>query len=819
MYNFVITNLPYLIAVVVLLVLLGVRYRKSKDLKRSLEMVFLRIMLPKKESEQDEKKETTVQGQGFREVISVMEHLYSSLYSVSSKKRWNFLTGQDYLSLEYVVLKGELYFYLVVPRRLKTLVEKQVTGFYPDANVEEVEDYNIFTNGTRQVSCYGNLVKSATFSIKTYQKLESDPLNNLSNSLSKLSLEEGVAIQFLLRPAKDGWQKKVKKLVANLRSGKTEKKNLKSSVLGFLSDLLHGKEAEQKSVSSEPKVPTLNEEDLKLLESKSGKRGFYVVMRLVVSARSKEEARNQLRNIKGAFAQFGSPDLNNFTFSEKHSNRKLIINFIYRYFKKGWRTGKIMLLGTEELASLYHFPSIRFNRQANLKWQMSKVAPAPANLPEEGILIGYNRYRGVTQDVRIKTKDRFRHLYIIGQTGTGKSQLLEFLVKQDLESGKGCCVVDPHGDLAEAVLGWVPRERADDVVFFDPSDLERPIGLNMLEGDTDEEKEFIALEAMNMMVKLFGEEIFGPRIQDYFRNGCLTLMSDSEGGAITDIVNLFTDEVFQQYKVAKVSNPVVKAFWSKQMAQTGTREKQEMIPYFAAKFGQFYTNTMMRNIVGQAKSGFRFDEIMDEGKILIAKLSKGLIGDINSDLLGMMLVNKIQVGAMRRQKKAQEKRHDFFLYVDEFQNFVTDSFESILSEARKYRLGLVIGHQYIGQLIDQGGLGRSTNERVKNAVFGNVGNMLCFKIGAQDAEYMSKEMAPIFSDQDLINLENFHSCAKVSVDGLITQPFSVETQKIWELAEKPDLEAAEAYKQLARLKYGRDKEFVDREVMYRMGVL
>lgn len=417
----------------------------------------------------------------------------------------------------------------------------------------------------------------------------------------------------------------------------------------------------------------------------------------------------------------------------------------------------------------------------------------------------------------MKNEDRFRHFYVIGQTGTGKSSVIQLMARQDFHNNKGICVVDPHGSLIEDLIPYIPRERADDVIYFNPADVERPMGLNMLEGKNEEERDLIALDAMNMMVKMFGEEIFGPRIQDYFRNGCLTLMSDEEeGGAITDLVRLFTDDEWQKYKVTRVKNPIVKAFWEKQMAQTGQREKQEMIPYFAAKFGQFTTNTLIRNIVGQAKSSFDFTEVMNGSKILLMNLSKGLIGDLNSKLLGMIVVNKIQVAAMRRQRQEATERKDFFLYIDEFQNYVTDSIESILSEARKYRLGLVIAHQYLDQLEKDSKLSGSV--KLKGAVFGNVGTMMFYKIGPQDAEFCAKEMKPVFSESDLVNLDAFKGCMKLSIDSQPSQPFSIEIPKPWQdTTYIKDMKAVEAYKQLSRLKYGRDKDFVSREILRRIG--
>jgi hypothetical protein len=322
---------------------------------------------------------------------------------------------------------------------------------------------------------------------------------------------------------------------------------------------------------------------------------------------------------------------------------------------------------------------------------------------------------------------------------------------------------------------------------------------------------------MNIMIKLFDEEVFGPRIQDYFRNGCLTLMADPEGGTLIDIVRLFTDDDFQQEKTKHVTNPIVKSFWDHQMAKTGAREKQEMIPYFAAKFGQFVTNGMMRNIIGQSKSAFDITDIMSNQKILLMNLSKGETGEVNSKLLGLITVAKLQMSAMRRQKLAKEARKDFFLYIDEFQNYVTDSIESILSEARKYRLGLIIAHQYLAQL-EAGAVKKGAKQvSLKDAIFGNVGTIMCYKIGAQDAEFMAKEMAPVFSEQDLLNMDKFKGVMKLSGDTQPSRPFSIIPVNPY--AIQGDKDAAEAYKQLSRLEYGRDKEFVEREIFRRVGAI
>ncbi len=363
----------------------------------------------------------------------------------------------------------------------------------------------------------------------------------------------------------------------------------------------------------------------------------------------------------------------------------------------------------------------------------------------------------------MKPGDRFRHFYIIGKTGVGKSVMIENMAKQDIANGRGIACLDPHGDLAKALINYVPKSRADSVVYFDPSDLSRPMGLNILEADSDDEKQTIVQEATSIMIKLFGNEVFGPRLQDYFRNGCLTLLDYPQGGAITDLIRLFTDENFLSARRATLRNPIVRNWWDYTYAKMGDREKGEMIPFWAAKFGQFITNTLMRNIVGQTKSAFNVKEVMDSEKILLISVSKGILGDLNSSLLGMILVTKIQAAAMARQSIDAKDRKDFFLYIDEFQNFVTDSIESILSEARKYRLSLTMAHQYIGQLQKSDALTKS-NVNLKDAIFGNVGSLMSYKIGPEDAEFMAKQFAPQYSDQDFLNIDGGKAVLKLSID-------------------------------------------------------
>ena len=475
---------------------------------------------------------------------------------------------------------------------------------------------------------------------------------------------------------------------------------------------------------------------------------YHCSLRILASSTTFDKAMEITNNIQVAFNSF--KDL----YGNVLENKRLYFSMfplkwnakpMYNLWKRrlnGYKH-KPNLVVEKELAGLFHFPDSRYNKIPNISWMTYKSLPPPPNAPAEGIVMGNNIFRGQKTPIRFLGTDRTRHHYIIGKSGSGKSALLSYMFRQDIANGDGLCMIDPHGDLIEDALAHSPKERAKDIVVFDPSDISRPMGLNLLEAKTPEEKDRASLDAMEIFIKMFGNEIFGPRIQHYFRNGCLTLMDDEEEGAtLIDVPRLFVDEEFQRYKVSKCKNAVVRSFWEHEMAQTGDRERQEMIPYFSSKFGPFITNTTMRNIIGQPNSAFDIRQIMDEGKVLLVNLSKGKIGDTNAQLLGLIFVNKISMAAMSRADIPRDQRTRFYLYVDEFQNFVTDAFATILSEARKYELALIMAHQYIGQLVGQTSSYGQSSTKMRDAVFGNVGTIMSFKIGAEDAEYMAKEFAP-----------------------------------------------------------------------------
>ncbi len=803
-----------LIALVIIVFLTIKLLRKRNDFNRTLKLTFLRITLPKKDSDLDEKKETL---KDFKEAVSIMEQLFSSLKSIYSWKILKKILWQDLLSFEYIAHKWEILFYIVAPKNYKYLIEKQVNWFFTDAIIEETTEVNIFKNRKYYEWTYLYTPKNFSFPIKTYQKLESDPINNITNALSKLEEDESAAIQILLKPIKDDWQQDCSQASSKIMKWKSIWFSL--NPIKFLLKLFEilfsfWWEEDKNSITDkeENQTSALTQERAKTVDEKWDKTWFQVIIRVIATWNNKAMVKSELINIISSFSQFSYPDFNKFNYTIRHNKNKLIKNYIYRFLKKPILI-KNMILNTEELASLFHFPHIKYNKTPEIKWQNFKIVKAPNNLPKEWLLLWHNIYRWVKKEIRIKNEDRFRHFYQIGQTGTWKSSIFQVMIRQDFRNWEWVWVIDPHGDLARDVLPFIPRERADDIIYFDPSDLQRPMWLNMLEAHSEEEKELVAMDALNIMIKLFGNEIFGPRLQDYFRNAVLTLMDYPSWWAITDVVRMFTDIDFQKDHIRHIKNPIVKNWWEKTYASMWNREKAEIIPYFAAKFGQFITNKMMRNIIGQVKSSFDIMDIMQNKKILLVNLSKWRLWDLNSKLLWMILVSKIQMAAMRRDNIARENRKDFFLYIDEFQNYVTDSIESILSEARKYRLSLNIAHQYLWQLEQSDALTKSSLN-LKQAIFWNIWSIMSYKIWPEDWEFMSKYYAPTFSDQDLVNMDKFKSVMKLSIDNQPTTPFSMIPVNAY--LEKWDDKIAKAFVELSRLKYWRDMNFVNKEIEYRI---
>lgn len=799
--------------------------RKAKDL------VKMKILLPRNDSKIDQEKRTE---KDFKEKIAIMEQLYRALSEISKLDLAQvikfFIFRYLPISLEMYLENNLISFYIVAEKKFASIIEKQVTSFYPDAEISPEETPDIRPKGYKLVAYNMMLDKDFMYPLRYYDQMQDDPLNGIVNVLSKLDEEDRAAIQLIVEPAYSGkWNKKAKKSASSLFKGKKESWFSGIPFIGFLSAAFDYAAFGDGSVKTAPgssggdsfvRMIAPEEELYKRMGEKGGMSFYECSLRIFASSKDWHRSMEITNNLQVAFNSF--KDLYGNVLENKRIYSALfplkwnskIMYKLWKYRINGFKHKRILLV-EKELAGIYHFPDSRYNKVPNIAWMTYKILPPPPDAPAEGVLLGNNVYRGITTPVKFMGKDRTRHHYIIGKSGSGKSALLSYMARQDINNGDGVCMIDPHGDLIEDALAHTSKERAKDIVVFDPSDTTRPMGLNMLEAKTPEEKDRASLDAMEIFIKMFGNEIFGPRIQHYFRNGCLTLMDDEEEGAtLIDVPRLFVDDEFQKYKVAKCKNAVVRSFWEHEMASTGEREKQEMIPYFSSKFGPFITNTTMRNIIGQPKSAFNIREVMDTQKVLLVNLSKGKIGDTNAQLLGLIFVNKISMAAMGRADMPRPERKRFYLYVDEFQNFVTDAFATILSEARKYELALIMAHQYISQLVIEGGSGGSN--KLRDAVFGNVGTLMSFKIGAEDAEYMAKEFAPVLSEQDVIGIPNFNCYCKLNINNVQSRPFSLVT--IWDESDRNEKLAA-LIKEYSRMKYGRKKVFVDQEIEDRIGII
>ncbi len=802
-----------LLSVLAVLVYMKIRIKSIGQITRSLNMAVLQISVPKEAKSQSQ--ETS---KDEKESIAVMEQLFASLSNIREETIKRIIYGPFYLSFEIAtpIDSNEIFFYVSVPRKFQSIVEKHIHSFYPRAEIKKIDDYNIFVPKGGSAASYMTLQRRHIFPIKTYMKLEADPLFNITSAFSKIPIGEGAALQVVIKPVSNTWQRESRETVKLMQKGKGFDGSLEAPIVvralkEFVSIVWSTSskkkdEIDQKQEEKPVQLTPAQEEIIKAVEEKSSKIGFEVNIRLVASAPTREKAEALLKELENSFTQFGAPGINSFKITESFFNKagflnKTIYDFIFRNFD-GKRK---IILNTEELASIFHFP-ISEMETPQVKWLRAKHAPPPTNILKEGLVLGHNVYRGEDTVIRIGREDRRRHMYIIGQTGTGKSSFLGELIKQDIKNGEGVCVIDPHGDLAEEALASVPKERAEDVILFDPSNVQKPIGLNLLEYDPNypEQKTFVINEMIKIFDKLYDlKATGGPMFEQYMRNAMLLIMDDPESGStLIEISKVLADADFRRYKLSKCKNYIVVNFWKKEAEKAGGEAAlANMVPYITSKLTQFVSNDMMRPIIGQQRSSINFREIMDSGKILLVNLSKGKIGDMNAYLLGLVIVGKILVSSLSRTDIPQEERKDFYLYIDEFQNFTTDSISTILSEARKYRLCLNIAHQFLGQL----------PEEIQKSVFGNVGTIISFRVGPEDAEFLAKQFAPVFDEQDLINIDNYNAYVKLMINGTVSKGFNMATYP----PTKGNREIAEAIRQLSMLKYGRDREVVEREIRER----
>jgi hypothetical protein len=734
----------------------------------------------------------TAEGKDEKQEIALSEQLFAAL--VALKKPFVFEIAVPHIG-------EEIRFFVAVPSRFCDTIERQIQSLWSDASVEPSPDFNVFNYAGVSVAASVRQKRHFALPFRTYAEAGTDTFLPILGGLAKINeIGEGGAVQFAVMPAKKKRKRVIQSKFVELKRGGKLTGVLESSPVPSVKEIVAA--AVKAPVQpGEQKEKLLDDSALKAFESKLAKPLFEVNIRIAASAASQVQAESILDGIATGFSQFGAPDRNELTVVRPRNPAKLFHKFSFRSFVPE----EAMVLSSEELASVFHFPTAA-TAIPKIKTLAFKEAPPPPNLPKEGILLGESRYHGVARAVRMMRDDRRRHLYIVGQTGTGKTVCLNDLAGQDIVAGEGVCVIDPNGDFFQDMLARVPRERVKDLIVFDPSDLDRPLGLNMLEYDPKhpEQKTFIVNELLNIFNTLYDMKVAGgPMFEQYLRFSLLLLMDDpADGFTVLEIPRVLADGAFRKRLLEKCQNAVAKNFWEKEAEKAGGEQSlANMVPYITSKFNAFTGNDYVRPIIEQSKTTLNFRKVMDGQQILLVNLSKGRIGELNASLLGMMIVGKLTLAAFSRDDIAPNDRKDFYLYIDEFQNFTTPAIATIMSEARKYRLCLTVAHQFIGQL----------KEDIRNAIFGNVGSMVAFRVGADDAEFLVKQFEPVFNLHNLVNIDNLNAHAKLIVANQVSQPFNIFVP----FPPKGDPEVARLGREYSRLTYGRDRTEVEEEARVR----
>jgi len=739
------------------------------------------------------------------ELVAMMEQFYAGMQNIGRTQ-----SNQQY-AIEISVAEGsdDIVFYVGVPNEYIDLFEKQILSLYPNAILTlQKHDYNIFVEGGIGLVSIATLKKHPIYPLKEKEGFESDPMAILLNAFSKIEREGGGAsLQLLIRGARPQMFASCESIVKRVRDGHAPQEAIARSSIGgelmySMKDLMQAKKKEDHGVIETQQV---DHDALELFAEKLKTPLVEATIRVAVSAKTEARAMQILSEIESTFYQFERPHGNQFVFKrlQGSARNREVKAYSFREFSQK----NALLLSMRELATVLHFPGDGDIVSPQFKQSRAKTAAAPTQMPESGTLLGRNIHRGVEREIYITPEDRLRHFYIIGQTGTGKTTLMKNMIVQDIADGAGICFIDPHGTDIEDILSAIPKEREGDVIYFDPAAQDRVIGLNMLEFDPQkpEQKTFVVNELFSIFQKLYGAnpESMGPMFEQYFRNATLLVMEDPESGnTLMDISRVMSDSAYRRRKLEHAKNPVVTQFWQEIATKAGGEASLEnIVPYIVSKFDVFTANDYMRPIIGQQHSAFNFREVMDSRKILLVNLSKGRIGEINANLIGMIIVGKILMAALSRVDDASKSFAPFYLHMDEFQNISTNSISAILSEARKYKLGLTVAHQFIAQL----------DESIKDAVFGNVGSIAAFRVGPDDANVLEHQFAPTFTSNDLMNVPNRTAYMRVLANGTPTRPFSISTLP----PQQSNHERITYLKNVSAQRYGRSKQEIEVEISAR----
>ena len=737
------------------------------------------------------------------ELSRTMEQLFAGLRTIGSAQ------GGNHFVIEIAVANksDDIIFYVAVPNEFKILFEKQTMTLFPEAVLsEQVHDYNIYVDKGHTLVADVVLKKHPIYSLKTHEDFSTDPLQVILNAFSKIEKEGGgAAIQFVIRHPKKDYYKQYRDIIKDVEKGIKPGEAISNSTItgGIISTVGSLFTTPKKPGEEQPKE--VDTKVVELFQNKISTQLLEVNIRIVVSSNELRKAEQILSELESTFYQFNTTDANQVVFKLQKGNqlRQAQKAFSFRQFSP--KTA--LPLSLTELSTIIHFPGGGTISSPQFKQSHSKTAAAPTSMPSEGTLLGTNKHRGVEKDIFVTEVDRMRHFYVIGQTGTGKSVFLKNLINQDIQAGHGVCMIDPHGTDIEDVLGAVPPEREKDIIYFDPSRLDRVIGLNMLEFDQTkpEQKTFVVNELLSIFQKLYGAnpESMGPMFEQYFRNATMLVMEDPDSGnTLMDISRVMADAEYRKHKLDRATNQVTIQFWREIAGKAGGEASLEnVVPYIVSKIDPLTANDYIRPIIGQQKSAFNFRQVMDERKILLVNLSKGRLGEINSNLIGMIFVGKILMAALSRVDDPTMSFPPFFLHIDEFQNVSTPAIASILSEARKYKLGLAVAHQFVAQL----------DPVIKDAVFGNVGSMAAFRVGPEDAQFLEQQYSPIFTASDLMNIPNQNAYMRVLANGTPTPPFSVAVAA----PSETDHSRVKSLIQQSYERYGTPREEIEEDIRLR----
>lgn len=764
---------------------------------KALHMTLYEIALPESVVGDDRTKP-------LKELISSMEQFYAGMLAVEHAGRGE----PPYFTLELAVPvdAAHLMFYAAVPHTMRDLFEKQLLAIFPNAHITpQPNDYNVFIEGGTALASVGMFKDKPMLPIKGYEEFDYDPLNSLLNAFDKIGVEnEGASLQIVFKPEGARYVDHYRRVLHALRQGEHRSRAFTLPET-FVGDLAREAASLFFTKKKQSEQNPIDQNAIDMVEKKIAAPVVSTNIRLAVSSESESRAHQILGELEASFNQFANTTGNRIEFHrpQRGGLKQLLRDFSYRLFREATN----MPLSLHELTTLFHFPPSGINSSPHLKQARFAGAAAPSTLAREGLLLGSNAFRGQVTPVRLAPEDRLRHLYVIGQTGAGKTSFMKTLIEQDIKNGEGVCFIDPHGNDILDILANIPPERYEDVIYFDPAYIDRPFGLNMLEYDISrpEQKTFIVNEMLAIFRQLYGDvpESMGPAFEQYFRNATQLVMEDpSSGSTLMDIGRVLSNKAFRDLKLSRSNNPVVNQFWQEIATKAeGEASLQNIVPYITNKFDEFTGSDFMRPIIGQQESSFNFREVIDSKKILLINLSKGRLGERNANLLGLIIVGKLFMAALSRADAPGTKFPPFYLYIDEFQNITTSSIPGILSEARKYKLSLTIAHQYLAQV----------DEKIRDAVFGNVGSMAVFRVGQEDGEFFGKLFEPTFKASDFTGIENYNAYLRMLANGVPEKPFNIKTLPPSEgnIAQVDDL------RELSYLTYGRDRATVEASIKAR----